>query len=421
MDNLGKLKEAYFDLERSRQKEQEAKELAQLLVDGISVVLGEEDIYFIFEKLMNLINGFIYADNFMVLRVINDTSASALYYKKMQPSEVLSFPISEYIAKKAKLSRVANIFSLKEEHGISQIFQKAGSHRDYQSAIMTPVHIRETDYLFIFASSKKSFFTKFHSALLTKFITVFSQAIEKGQFLTNVINTNKLAALGEMSGGIAHEINNPLTVLAVNNEVIKKMYKTGDKKYHDKIMKTLDKSEKVIDKIAKIVQGMRIIAQDKQVVTESRFKLEDLVGYTMDLCASKLASSDIDIHVNIQEDIKEQQYDFDMTLLSQVLMNLILNSIDAIKDKSDKWIKLEVLSTEESLVFFITDSGFGIPSNVVNRIFQPFYTTKEVGQGTGLGLSISKSLIEKMDGALYLREDSEHTCFCINLPIESKE
>lgn len=108
--------------------------------------------------------------------------------------------------------------------------------------------------------------------------------------------------------------------------------------------------------------------------------------------------------------------------LEQVFINLINNSIDAIKKSDEKWIKFSINQDKEKISMLITDSGIGIPEHIVHKLFDPFFTTKEVGSGTGLGLSISKGIIEKHNGSIFLNKNKENTCFEISLPIfKSKE
>ncbi|MEK6579858.1 MAG: HAMP domain-containing sensor histidine kinase, partial [Bdellovibrionota bacterium] len=104
------------------------------------------------------------------------------------------------------------------------------------------------------------------------------------------------------------------------------------------------------------------------------------------------------------------------TQLSQVLLNLFNNAYDAVQTLTDKWIKIKVADTDQWVEIWVTDSGPGISSEVVSKMFQPFFTTKGVGKGTGLGLSISKKIIETHGGTLNVEMESPNTCFRITLP-----
>ena len=105
------------------------------------------------------------------------------------------------------------------------------------------------------------------------------------------------------------------------------------------------------------------------------------------------------------------------TQLSQVFMNLINNSIDAIENLPDPWIKIESEVTPDQYIMIrFTDSGNGIPHHIVEKIMQPFFTTKEIGKGTGLGLSISKGIIEEHKGQFSYDENALNTTFEIKIP-----
>jgi C4-dicarboxylate-specific signal transduction histidine kinase len=106
-----------------------------------------------------------------------------------------------------------------------------------------------------------------------------------------------------------------------------------------------------------------------------------------------------------------------LTQLSQVLLNALNNSFDAISNLDDKWIDLSILKENQKYIFRITDSGHGIPVHVQNKVMQPFFTTKDVGKGTGLGLSLSKSIVDAHHGRIYFNFDHPtNTQLVIEIP-----
>ena len=102
--------------------------------------------------------------------------------------------------------------------------------------------------------------------------------------------------------------------------------------------------------------------------------------------------------------------------IGQILVNLINNALDAVTDMPDKWIRIAVSHTESHLFISVADSGKGVPSAIRHKIFEPFFTSKQVGKGTGLGLSISRSLALSHGGDLFLDEASGNTQFTLRLP-----
>jgi signal transduction histidine kinase len=111
--------------------------------------------------------------------------------------------------------------------------------------------------------------------------------------------------------------------------------------------------------------------------------------------------------------------DCSATQITQVLINLVNNAHDAIKNLKEKWIEIAVNDSDHYVEISITDSGPGIPAGIKEKIMQPFFTTKAVGQGTGLGLSLSKSIIDSHKGFLLIDDNCPHTKFTILLPKKS--
>jgi hypothetical protein len=103
--------------------------------------------------------------------------------------------------------------------------------------------------------------------------------------------------------------------------------------------------------------------------------------------------------------------------IEQVLVNLVNNSVDAIKSNQDKWIKVKIFEEGTFVVLTVTDSGTGIPDHIRNKLFEPFFTTKKVGEGTGLGLSITKGILDEHKATISLVSNSPNTCFELKFPI----
>ena len=128
------------------------------------------------------------------------------------------------------------------------------------------------------------------------------------------------------------------------------------------------------------------------------------------MCSKKCADFNIEIILNIDTEIEVLCSPIG---LSQVILNLINNSFDAIKEKESKWLKIESMVSNKKVQLAITDSGNGINSELKTKILQPFFTTKEPGKGTGLGLSISVNSMEKMNAQLFLNDKVDNTQFIL--------
>jgi signal transduction histidine kinase len=229
----------------------------------------------------------------------------------------------------------------------------------------------------------------------------------------NLVSSSRLASLGEMAAGIAHEINNPLSVIIGRSTMIQSQMADGSATEAD-ISKALTKINDMAERISKIIISMRKVSKADVGVMDST-KLVVAVEDVLNLSAEKIKLSSID--VDVSELHSETIVQINYSQFSQVLINLITNSIDELQmqpeGKKKIWIHDE--EDEGDVILKIRDSGPGIPKETREKLFQPFFTTKEVGKGTGLGLSISKNLMNGMGGDLVLSPDLTQTCFVLKL------
>ena len=221
--------------------------------------------------------------------------------------------------------------------------------------------------------------------------------------------TSKMASLGEMAGGIAHEINNPLAIISGKAEQIKKYLTTGDMN-QEKLIQAVEKIEDTSFRISKIIKGLRSFSRTGEMDPSKVTLVEELVDETLDLCRERMRSENIELILDMQKDLKILGRP---TQIQQVLINLLNNSLDAIKQQEERWIKITSETRPHQTVITITDSGKGIPETLREKIMNPFFTTKEVGKGTGLGLSISKRIMEAHNGKLVYNDTNPNTSFSL--------
>jgi len=225
----------------------------------------------------------------------------------------------------------------------------------------------------------------------------------------------KMSALGEMAGGIAHEINTPLATIGLLISQMEELI-TDDPIDKDLISEHLTTIGETVKRISTIITGLRFFSRDGSHDNFSQVALTEVVKNTLVLCQEKLKHSNIQLTV---EPIAESlQVDCRSVQISQVLVNLVGNSCDAIQNRPEKWIRIAAKVQGDQVEISVTDSGEGIPESVREKMFQPFYTTKEVGKGTGLGLSISKGILESHKGSLCVNRESKNTQFVIRLPLK---
>lgn len=205
-----------------------------------------------------------------------------------------------------------------------------------------------------------------------------------------IVHTSRLSSLGEMASGIAHEINNPLAIISGHASKLENLAEKGSLDSTD-IVERSKKIKNTSFRISKIIKGLLNFSRDGKNDPKEVYPVIDLINDTLDLTESRLKSKGIRL---TRDEIPEK-----LTLkgrpiqLSQVLLNLIINSLHAIENTKDPWIHLGIQSNENYIELSVTDSGHGIPMEVQKNIFQPFFTTKEIGVGTGLGLSIAHQII----------------------------
>lgn len=222
----------------------------------------------------------------------------------------------------------------------------------------------------------------------------------------------KLAALGEMASGIAHEINNPLSIIQGRSQILNELARR-DLLDKAAVVKSATVIEATCNRVAKIVRGLRTFARDGELDPFERVTLNDILQDTLLLCSERLHYAQIELSVSCPE-----------TLLiacrpvhiSQVLLNLINNAHDAIQELPEKWIRIEVIDLKDSYELHVTDSGNGISPALGESIMRPFFTTKDIGKGSGLGLSISRGIIESHFGTLTIDHDCRNTRFIAHLP-----
>jgi len=243
--------------------------------------------------------------------------------------------------------------------------------------------------------------------------------LSETQITQSDIHQSKMQTLGEMVGAIAHEINNPLALISTHTQHLKSLQK-AKKLTEDKIEQTLNKIETITMRVAHIVKNLKRFSHESSIDTPSidfcETHLDHIFKDVSDLCQFRIKETGIDFSQSCPAGI---QIVCDPVHITQVLVNLIHNSIDAVSPLPDKWIKLHAELYQEQLILSVVDSGSGIDPFITQHLMQPYFTTKSTGQGSGLGLAISKKLIENHGGKLVYDSQSRHTCFKITLPLGS--
>ncbi|MBF0230713.1 MAG: two-component sensor histidine kinase [Desulfamplus sp.] len=254
---------------------------------------------------------------------------------------------------------------------------------------------------------------------------------EKELLDEQLIQSQKIASIGEFSAGIAHEINNPLAVINVEAELIQTLFKREDYKKEsefDDIDDSLREIKKQVNRCKEITHKLLNFARKMDSVI-LEVNMHNLIDEVVAMREREASFMNIAI-------LKEYQAELplifsDPSLLRQVILNLINNAIDALAKGGELVIGTRIESVKngsqknnsqnDTVVIFIKDSGMGIPEDNLKKIFDPFFTTKPPGKGTGLGLSICHGIIQKLGGSIFAESEvGKGTIFTIKLPIEYK-
>lgn len=223
----------------------------------------------------------------------------------------------------------------------------------------------------------------------------------------------RLSALGEMAGGVAHEINNPLAIIKARAEMLREQAESGACDLAE-VVETTTTIERTCARIAKIIKGLRTFSRSGDGDPARPESVRRIVDETLELCREKLRSQQIDLRVSLPT--ADLVMNCRATEISQVLLNLVSNAKDAVADSAEKWIAIEGRELHDAIEISVTDSGPGVPVAIRDKIMQPFFTTKEIGDGTGLGLSISSGIARGHFGSLRLDVEAKHTHFVLRIP-----
>jgi len=226
-----------------------------------------------------------------------------------------------------------------------------------------------------------------------------------------LVQSEKIASVGKMAAGVAHEINNPLSGILIYAELLKEDFKDDAKRLSD-IQEIIDQTLRCKRIVAELLEFSR-----QSIGTPSSFSLEYLITKCLNLLVHQAAFHDIEVSTEIERDMPEMVGD--MGQLQQVFTNLFINARDAMEGKGTLAISARYDPGSSNFVIKISDTGPGIPEAHRDQIFDIFFTTKPVGKGTGLGLSISRNIIQLHGGTISFDCPPEGgTVFTIELPLE---
>jgi histidine kinase len=238
-----------------------------------------------------------------------------------------------------------------------------------------------------------------------------------------LIQASKMATLGEMATGVAHELNQPLSVIKTTSSFFVRKFERQETLDPALLQKMIAKVDTNVDRATRIIEHMRQFAR-KSGVDLQRIQLNDVLRSAFEIFSQQLKVRGIAVQWDLDFDLPPIQAE--PQRLEQVFINLLLNARDAIEEKwrqggrgqAPDTINLQTIQENRAVVCRIRDSGVGISADIREKIFEPFFTTKEVGKGTGLGLSISYGILKECRGSIRIEKDAEQgACFVLTFPI----
>jgi len=226
-------------------------------------------------------------------------------------------------------------------------------------------------------------------------------------------HVNKLASLGEMASGMAHEINSPIQTIQL---IAQRIMRRIDKLSASDICRDMEKISLNIGKVSAIIEGLRKVSRSSTDEDFSLVSIGEVVDDAVQMTAERFRVNGVNFAIQFVELTRDELIQCKRIQIAQILINLLNNAFDAVMQLQEKWIRMEVAVRDDNIVFSLVDSGEGISAALQERLFEPLFTTKEIGKGTGLGLSISREIAQNHHGELYYEAESGHTRFVLTLP-----
>lgn len=237
-----------------------------------------------------------------------------------------------------------------------------------------------------------------------------------------IIQASKMATLGEMATGVAHELNQPLSVIKTASSFFMKKIKRGEPIKEEILSSLSQEIDSHVDRATRIINHMRLFGRKSEMIL-GKVQVNDVLRSAFEIFSQQLKVRGIVVAWDLYQDIPPILADAGR--LEQVFINLLLNARDAIEEKGDSLqfvkdmgkITLKSTADDKHVTVTVSDTGIGIPPDRLEKIFEPFFTTKKVGKGTGLGLSISYSFIKECQGDIRaVKNEDGGSTFILSFP-----
>ncbi|WP_417779466.1 sensor histidine kinase [Stutzerimonas xanthomarina] len=225
-----------------------------------------------------------------------------------------------------------------------------------------------------------------------------------------LVHAARMAALGQMSAALAHEINQPLTALRMQLASQRLLLDNGR---IEAVREGLGQVEGLLERMAALTSHLKTFARKSPAGLRQRLNLADVLEQALQLLGPRIRSDSVDVLLQIPADTWVSG---DGIRLEQVLINLLTNALDAMQGCQVRQLRIDCQRDRQSWTLSVADSGGGIASEHLDQVFEPFFTTKPVGQGLGLGLAVSYGIVRDLGGDLEVCNDALGAVFVLHLP-----
>ncbi len=319
-------------------------------------------------------------------------------FKYISKHEVLNLSLSKLSPKlqpdgkesSKKIDEMINIAMKNGQNSFEWLYIKSDGEEFWAEIVLTKINLAGED-------------------LIHMVIRDISERKVKDELL---IQQSRQAAMGEMIGNIAHQWRQPLNALGLVLQNLNFEYQMGT--LDDEFMqRSVDKGQKLTQTMSKTIDDFRDFFKPNKL--KEYFKISDVINSTIDLIGASYDNNSIKIVLNLDQEIEFHGYPSEF---SQVILNILNNAKDVLVEKSieTKEVKISTFQKNSNIIINISDNAGGIPSDVIEKVFEPYFTTKEEGKGTGIGLYMSKTIIEtNMKGSLSVINENNGAKFIIVL------
>ncbi|MHA6491825.1 sensor histidine kinase [Pseudomonas borbori] len=225
-----------------------------------------------------------------------------------------------------------------------------------------------------------------------------------------LVHAAKMAALGQMSAAMAHEINQPLTAMQMQLGSLRLLLDSGRQ---EDVREGLQRIDGLLQRMAGLTGHLKTFARKSPAGLSERLRLSDVLEQALQLLGPRIRSEEVELRRQIDADAMVLG---DAIRLEQVLLNLLHNALDAMADAPPRRLQIRILSENGQCMLSVADSGGGIAESDLGHVFEPFFTTKPVGAGLGLGLAVSYGIVRELGGTLEAANGEQGAVFTLRLP-----